>query len=175
MPIYEFYSPDTHKIYNFLSRRILASDVTPRCPDGDSHKMQREISRFAFIGKAKDPAEGGGEGTMDPAQEAAMMELAGEMERLGDAQPDPRTLGAMLRRLVGVTGKKPPPEMEAMLRRLEKGEDPEALEAEMAALGDTPDSWLEDGEPGSLAALVKNKMRGAPRRDPTLYEMAEYL
>ena len=33
MPIYEFYSPDTNRIYSFFARSLAQGRLTPRCPD----------------------------------------------------------------------------------------------------------------------------------------------
>lgn len=176
MPIYEFYSPDTHKVYSFLSRRVLPPDALPRCPDGATHRMERLVSGFAFIGRSR---KSGGKGTEDgedlsPSQEAEMMRLAGEMEAMGDADPDPKTLGNFLRRMVDATGRKPPGEMEEFLARLEKGEDPERLEEDFS---EALESWDPDGEEeqGRVVEALRKHFRGAPRRDPVLYEMADFL
>jgi hypothetical protein len=32
MPIYEFYSPDNNRLYQFLARSLAYRDKTPRCP-----------------------------------------------------------------------------------------------------------------------------------------------
>jgi hypothetical protein len=64
-----------------------------------------------------------------------------------------------------------------MLARMEKGEDPEKLEAEYGDVLDD-DSMGDfgmgkgEGEKGGVGAL---RRRLPPRRDPQLYEMAEYL
>jgi len=85
MPIYEFYSPDTHKIYSFYARRMMGKEVLPQCPDGSQHRMERQISRFAFTGKAREPGPAGEEAAPDPRQEAAMMQIASEIESMGEA------------------------------------------------------------------------------------------
>jgi hypothetical protein len=60
---------------------------------------------------------------------------------------------------------------------MEKGEDPEKLEAEYGDVLDD-DSMGEfgmgkgEGETGSVGSL---RRRLPPRRDPTLYEMSDYL
>ncbi|MCX7915623.1 MAG: hypothetical protein N3A53_04900, partial [Verrucomicrobiae bacterium] len=55
MPIYEFYSPDTNKIYSFYARSLAYAGKTPRCPDGAQYRMQKLISPFAIIGRAREP------------------------------------------------------------------------------------------------------------------------
>jgi hypothetical protein len=55
--------------------------------------------------------------------------------------------------------------MEEAMRRLEAGEDPETIEAEM---GDVLDGEAPAGE-GAPARPARR--RGAPQRDDTLYEL----
>jgi hypothetical protein len=177
MPIYEFYSPDTHRIYSFFARRLSLGEAVPLCPDNPKYRMVKMVSRFAFIGRAKEPSEDGAmEGDLDPRQEAAMMEIAREMESMGDAEPDPRVLGRMMRRMVEVTGQSGPPEMEEMLRRLEGGEDPEKLEEEFGDVLEGFDPMGgEQGTPPDGKSKLLRRLRGAPQRDPQLYEMTDYL
>lgn len=180
MPIYEYYSADTHKIYSFYARRLVGPDVVPRCPDGDGKRMQRLLSPFAITGRAKEKTSddaGDGMPDLDPRQEAEMMRLAGEMSGMDEENPDPRQLGRMMRRMMEITGEKMPEPMLEMLARMEKGEDPEKLEEEYGdaldddSMGDLGAGKAE-GEKGGVGAL---RRRLPPRRDPVLYEMAEYL
>lgn len=186
MPIYEFYSPDTNRIYSFYARRLMPKAI-PRCPDGPQFRMQRIVSSFAVIGRAKDPSENpdspqtNDDLDLNPRQEAAMREMMREIESMGDTEPDPRTLGKMMRRFLDLSGQKAPGELEEMLSRLEKGEDPEKLEEEfgdafenmedMFGFGDDKDPSSQDPKEGRLRSLL----RRTPTRDPNLYEMADYL
>lgn len=180
MPIYEYYSADTHKIYSFYARRLLGPEVVPRCPDGKGHKMERMISPFAITGRAREnaePAADDGMPDLDPRQEAEMMRLAGEMSGMDEENPDPRQLGRMMRRMMEITGEKMPEPMLEMLSRMEKGEDPEKLEEEYGDVLDSDpmgDLGTGNGEAGKggVGAL---RRRLPPRRDPQLYEMADYL
>ena len=54
MPIYEFYSPDTNRIYSFFARSLAQGRLTPHCPDNPRARMERMISRFAVTGRAKE-------------------------------------------------------------------------------------------------------------------------
>lgn len=180
MPIYEYYSADTHKIYSFYARKLIGSDVVPKCPDGAEKKIERVLSPFAITGKAKEKTEEpGGEGMpdLDPRQEAEMMKLAGEMSGMDEENPDPRQLGRLMRRMMDITGEKMPEPMLEMLARMEKGEDPEKLEEEYGdvlddeSMGDAG-AGKEEAEKGGVASL---RRRLPPRRDPTLYEMSDYL
>ncbi|MBE2179987.1 MAG: cytochrome C [Chthoniobacterales bacterium] len=177
MPIYEFYSADTHRIYSFYARRSVGPGVIPRCPDGGSRKMERLISPFAITGRAKEKKEGGGMPDLDPQQEAEMMRLAGEMSGMDEANPDPRQLGRLMRRMMDITGEKMPEPMLEMLARMEKGEDPEKLEEEYGAVLDEDSMASPDPEAGgeARAGISGLRRRLPPRRDPVLYEMADYI
>jgi len=180
MPIYEYYSSDTHKIYSFYARKLVGPEVVPKCPDGTDKRMERVLSPFAITGRAKEKTEDpGGEGMpdLDPRQEAEMMKLVGEMSGMDEGNPDPRQLGRLMRRMMDITGEKMPEPMLEMLARMEKGEDPEKLEEEYGdALDDDSmgDFGMGKGEEGK-AGVSALRRRLPPRRDPTLYEMAEYL
>lgn len=176
MPIYEFYSPDNNKLYSFYARTLGYRDKTPRCPDGAGYRMERRVSRFAFIGKAKedtgdDPFAGVDESKMD----AFMAEMERDMGALDESNPDPRQLGHFMRKLTDVMGDKTPDALREMVKRLEAGEDPERLESEFGGLTG------EDAEGGAADALwndMKKRvraMKNQPVRDPRLYEFAEYL
>jgi hypothetical protein len=178
MPIYEFYSPDTHKIYSFFARSIADRNRTPRCPDNPKARMERLVSQFAVTGRAREKtgAEDGGENP-DPRMERVMAEMEREMAGIDENNPDPRMLGRLMRKMTEATGRKVPDEMEQMLRRLESGEDPEQLEEEFGdALDEVGEGAFggDDEEFASAKSLLKAR-KGRPRRDPALYEMREYL
>lgn len=48
MPVYEYYCPDCHKIYQFFARSI-NNDKTPDCPVCNHKNLQKEISTFALL------------------------------------------------------------------------------------------------------------------------------
>ena len=82
MPIYEFYSPDSGKIYSFYAPTTTYSDALPACPDGKNKKMVKLLSGFSITGKKEkmpeespipdsdDPFAG-----MEPSQANQMMTL----------------------------------------------------------------------------------------------------
>lgn len=172
MPIYEFYCPDNNKLYSFLARSLSMKNKLPRCPDGVGMRMERRVSRFAVIGKAKeetadDPFAGIDESKMD----AFMAEMERDMGGLDEENPDPRQLGHFMRKMTDVMGDKTPPELREMVRRLEAGEDPEKLEEQFGGLdeGDASDAMFSQ-----LVARVK-AARKEPVRDPKLYEMRDFV
>ena len=176
MPIYEYFSPETNKIYAFFAHRPADADRVPRCPDGDQYSMRRQLSGFAVIGRAREPLEGGGDDLDDPRMEAAMAELEREMSGMDEENPDPRQMGHLMRRMSELTGERMPEVMEEMVRRLEAGEDPDKLEEEY---GDMPEleafgSDAGDADAGEKTRSLLRRMRG-PVRDPELYELKDYL
>ena len=124
--------------------------------------MGKRISEFAFIGKAKDPSEGGDDDVDDA-----------KMAGLSEDNPDPKQMAHLMRKMSSLTGAKLPGEMEEMVRRLESGEDPEKLEAEF---GDSMDDLGEgvDGEQnGERIKRLHRRLMG-PKKDPQLYDMSDY-
>lgn len=164
MPIYEFYCRDCNRIFSFYSKRI-DTEARPMCPACKKKKLSREVSMFASVGNRKD-GEGGvmDDFPMDePRVEKAMESLA--QEAAGMDESDPKQAANLMRKFSAQTGLKMGEGMEEAIRRLEAGEDPEAVEAE---LGDR----LETEDPLS-AGGGKSRVRkkSAPTRDKTLYEM----
>jgi hypothetical protein len=171
MPIYEFYSPDTNRIYSFLARTLAHGERTPRCPDRPGARMERLVSRFAVTGRAREKTDDA-LAMPDERMQQAMAEMEREMAGMSDDHPDPRQVGRLMRRLSEVAGRKMPEGIEEMIQRLEKGEDPEKLEDEF---GDSLEHFEEEfGEEATRAAGLR-KRRSGPSRDPKLYEMGEYL
>ena len=174
MPIYEFYSPDNNKLYQFLARSLAYRDKVPQCPDNPAFKMERRVSRFAVIGKAKEDSGDDPFAGIDEAKmEGFMAEMERDMSGMDETNPDPRQLGRFMRKMTDLMGDKTPPELREMVKRLEAGEDPEKLEEQF---GD-----MESGEEGASDALFSQFMKKVksagrqPQRDPKLYEMAEYM
>jgi len=171
MPIYEFYCPDNHTVYQFFARSLSYSGKTPRCPANGEYRMERRMSKFAFLKGAKEPTENDPfDGLDDSKMEALMADMERGMEGMDDSNPDPRQLGHLMRKMTDAMGDKVPSEMREMIRRLESGEDPEKLESEFGGGDD------ESGEsPDFFSQTVKKiKALRAPKRDAKLYEMSEY-
>ena len=95
--------------------------------------------------------------------EKAMAMLAGEADRINE--DDPRQAAALMRKLSDATGLKLGAGMEEALSRMERGEDPERIEAEMGDL-------LEGEEPFLLEAKSrKTGRKSRPAVDDTLYDL----
>ena len=62
MPIYEFFSPSTGKIYSFFARSTQYSNEIPICPDGKSKKMKKILSGFSITGNHSEETESAEQG-----------------------------------------------------------------------------------------------------------------
>lgn len=93
-----------------------------------------------------------------------MQMLAGEAENINE--DDPKQAAHLMRKLSQMTGLELGSGMEEALQRMESGDDPEQIEAEMGDI-------LENEDPFQLAAKKggKNVKRAAPKRDDTLYDL----
>lgn len=172
MPIYEYYCPDNNKLYTFLARSLAYRDKVPLCPDDESLRMERRVSRFAVIGRAKEESEDDPFAGIDDAKmESFMADMEREMGVMDEENPDPRQIGHFMRKMTDMMGEKTPPELREMVRRLESGEDPEKLEAEFGGMD-------EGGEGDALfSQMIKRAKatRKQPVRDPKLYEMRDFV
>ena len=174
MPIYEFLCAENQRIYSFFARSLSHAHKVPRCPDNPKWKLEKLISNFAVTGRAKEPTAEPASEMDDSRMEAAMETMEREFGGVAESEnPDPRALAAMMRRMGELTGEKMPAQMDEVIARLEKGEDPEKLEADYGDVFDAMDSAPEESPLGEM----KRRLRRKPRitRDPALYEMSEYL
>ena len=143
MPIYEFACPSCRRIYSFLSKR-LTPDHLPVCPKCGNKKLKKEISRFAMargLKEAPAAAVGAEDGPPmpdmdDPRMERAMMEMERDMAHLDENNP--KHMAHMMRKMKDLMPPgSMPKEMDIAIKRLEAGEDPEKIEADMCdVLGD---------------------------------------
>lgn len=127
MPIYEYECPHCRRLFNFLVRQV-GQPKAPACPRCGRTDMRKAFSRFAHVKSGSRPR--------GAATDAAPVEDAGcpppDLPGLEGADPnDPRALGRLMRGMAAQAGEKLEPEMEEVCRRLEAGEDPEAIEDRM--------------------------------------------
>ncbi len=164
MPIYEFYCDRCNTIFNFFSKTV-NTNKRPKCPQCKTKILSRQMSAFAFTGKAKEDAEADDMPFDENKMEQAMQMLAGEADKVNE--DDPRQAANLMRKLSDMTGLELGAGMNEALKRMEAGEDPDAIEAEMGDLLEEEDPFLL---PGKKAANPKGK-RPAPVRDEKLYDL----
>lgn len=191
MPIYEYYCPDNHTIYQFYAKTLAQGQTTPKCPDNPKFRLKKVVSAFAITsGGAKDEsaetkpdaAAGSGDPAEDARMEAAMNAMEGEFANVDEN--DPKAMARMMRRMSELTGEKIDGEMEEVVRKLEEGADPDSLEEQLGG-GDEAGGGMDDpygegmgmGSGGEGAAPDPKEprhrfkiRRTAPRRDPKLYD-----
>ncbi|MGV3755140.1 MAG: FmdB family zinc ribbon protein [Verrucomicrobiota bacterium] len=163
MPIYEYACPKCRKIFNFLSKRI-KPDRLPICPKCGNKKMVKELSRFAMIKGAAEPAAGGLGDDMampnfdDPRVQKVMNEMERDMGSMDENNP--KHIAHMMKKMKDIMpAGSVPKELDVAIKRLEQGEDPEKIEADM---GDVLGDWM--GGPGG------DKGGGAYTQDSGLYD-----
>jgi putative FmdB family regulatory protein len=140
MPIYEFACPKCRKIFSFLSKR-LNPDRLPVCPKCGNQKLKKQVSQFAMTRGLAESASGdspeGDEGPMpdmdDPRVARAMAEMERDMEHMDENNP--KHMAHMMRKMKDLMPPgSMPKELDVAIKRLEAGEDPEKIEAEMGDL-----------------------------------------
>lgn len=160
MPIYEFYCQNCHVIFNFFSAAV-NTEKRPLCPKCKKKRLARQMSTFSTL-RGRGEEEDMPLPDMDESKMAqAMALLAREADHVDDN--DPRQAANLMRKLTDMTGLDLGPGMEEALRRMENGEDPEQIEAEMGDL-------LEEEEPFNLKEKSsRTSKRRPPKVDDTLY------
>jgi hypothetical protein len=150
-------------LFNFFSRSVNTSK-RPHCPKCETNRLSRQMSSFAVTGRAKEGDEMDDLPVDESKMEQAMQMLAGEAEKMD--QEDPRQAADLMRKLSDMTGLEMGAGMQEALKRMEQGEDPEQIEAEMGDI-------LENEEPFELAGRKKggNPRTVAPLKDETLYDL----
>ena len=164
MPIYEFYCSDCNTIFNFFSRTVNTTK-RPKCPKCKTATLTRQVSLFSFTGRAKEESDIDDFPFDESKMEQAMRMLAGEAEKIDE--DDPRQAANLMRKLSDMTGLKLGQGMEEALSRMESGEDPEQVEAEMGDLLEGEDPFILPGKKGKGSKAK----RPAPLRDETLYDL----
>ena len=163
MPIYEFYCQDCNTIFNFFSKTVNTRKC-PECPKCKAPKLSRRMSSFAVTGRAKGD-DGPDELPFDESKmEQAIQMLAGEAGKINEE--DPKQAADLMRKLSHMTGLELGDGMQEALQRMENGEDPEKIEAEMGDI-------LENEDPFIMASKKAGglRKRPAPHRDETLYDL----
>ena len=164
MPIYEFYCQNCDIVYNFFSKSVNTEKI-PNCPKCKKAKLKRQVSVFANISRGKNDEADNNMPPLDGAKmEKAMDLLAREADKINE--DDPRQTAMLMRKLSDVTGINIGPGMEEALSRIERGEDPDKIEAEIGDLFDEEEQiLLETKGPPEKREPKLTKI------DETLYEL----
>jgi putative FmdB family regulatory protein len=157
MPIYEFYCPECHMIFNFFSQSV-NPEKRPPCPRCRKTHLDRRMSVFATP-RARAEEEDMPLPDLDESKmEKAMNVLMKESEHVNE--DDPKQAANLMRKLTDMTGLDLGPGMQEALRRMEAGEDPEKIEAEMGDI-------LGEEEP---FGIKEKSFRGSKYRPPKVDE-----
>lgn len=183
MPIYEYYSPDTHRLYTFFAKTIAQAQRVPKCPDHPEARMVKLVSSFAIGGgKAKEDAEATAEtrtpsGPDEARLDAAMNAMEREFAHVDEN--DPRAMARMMRRMAELSGEKFDEAMEDVVCKLEEGADPDSLDDQLGDMfEDDPEATdvmpsadaVRASEAGEKRVRCKVKRYSPPSRDPKLYD-----
>jgi putative FmdB family regulatory protein len=173
MPVYEFYCPDCHAIFNFYSRRV-DTETRPDCPRCHRPRLERQASVFAISHGATLAGDGADSNGLPPGLDEtrvmnAFAAMAGELETLD--QDDPKQAARTMRRLFESTGLKLGEGMAEAIRRMEAGEDPDQIDAELGERLDQEDPFGD--ETATPSDLLKQARRDwlPVARDDTWYPL----
>lgn len=164
MPVYEFYCDDCNIIFNFYSKTVNTSKK-PNCPKCKVKKLTRQMSVFSVTGNTTKNNDMDNMPIDGDKMEQAMQMLAGEADKTN--KNDPRQAANLMRKLSNMTGLELGSGMNEALDRMEKGEDPEQIEADM---GDSLESEELFILPDKRGKGGKTK-RPAPKKDEILYDL----
>lgn len=120
MPSYDYRCHDCQRRVTLTFKSFAAYDeATPTCPRCKGTNLTRWIRRVRVL----------------KSDEARMAALENDpmLDKLEDA--DPATMGRYLRQMGEAAGEDLGPEFNEVIGRLERGEDPETIEADMPDLG----------------------------------------
>jgi putative FmdB family regulatory protein len=150
MPIYEYACPDCRRIFSFLAKRVKPKRK-PACPRCGNKKLAKEVSQFSAL-KGSPAPQSGGDAMPDldsPRMEKFMREMERDMSHLDENNP--RHMAHMMRKMQeAMPADMMPKEMNEAIRRLESGEDPEKIEADM---GEVFDQFMGDGSGGGSGGM----------------------
>ncbi len=187
LPIYEFYCPPCHTVYNFLSRRMQVP-ANAKCPKCGCKKLEKKVSRFAI---SKGLVESAGSDQADPfanLDESKLEELMSEMapsmqDDAGDE--DPKQMARLMKRMFELTGSEPTGAMLEAMKRMESGEDPDSIDEDLGCAIDEQSDPFSQSSAAASSATSKpagpkpvgpkpvgfRRLFQAPKVDPELYEL----
>ena len=146
------------------------------CPKCGKSKLEKMVSRFAIskgliekglIGDSGDPFS-----NVDEAKlEQLMSEFAPGMQDSGE--DDPRQMAQLMKRMFEISGSEPTGAMLEAIKRMEAGEDPDAIDEQIGSDIDAQDDPFAASELGGSGRGGKKwrRLLEAPNVDPELYEL----
>jgi len=163
MPIYEFYCSKCNTLFSFLSKTVNTTK-RPSCPRCKKPRLERQVSSFAMTGKAREDDPMDDLPFDESKMEHAITQLASDAENI--SEDDPRQAAHLMRKFSKLTGMEFGEGMEEAIGRMESGEDPEQIEAEMGDIMENEEPFVLPGKKGG-----GKSRKPPPKRDDTLYEM----
>lgn len=164
MPIYEFACPKCRTVFSFLSKRV-NPDRLPVCPKCGNKKMRKQVSGFAMLRPSNAASNHSDDSGVpmpdldDPKVARAMAEIERDMDHLDENNP--KHLAQLMKKMKNALPPgSMPKELDAAIKRLEAGEDPEKIEQDM---GDVLGALMGDGEDGDASG-------GGYSKDTGLYD-----
>lgn len=162
MPVYEHYCPDCHTIFSFFSRRV-DTDTRPNCPRCGRRELARQASLFAISKGRGEREDGDGDADLpDGLDEERLMQafasMEGELSALED-DGDPKQAARVMRRLFEATGLPLGDGMAEAIRRMESGEDPDAIDAELGDALAEEDPFAAGSTKASLGESLERLRR----------------
>ena len=122
------------------------------------------MSTFSTLSGAKEEADGGMPDIDESKLEKAMGLLESEAGKINE--DDPKQAANLMRKFSDMTGMNLGSKMEEALDRMEAGEDPDQIEAEMGDMTDDEAPFTFDKKTGKIGFN-----RSTPKKDDTLYDL----
>ena len=166
MPIYEFYCENCHTVFNFFSQRVNIG-ARPDCPKCGRSRLERQVSVFSVSRIRSEHGSDPFEAADDDRLEEAMMSMAEELEGLD--QDDPQQAAKVMRKVLDQSGIKLGDRVEEAIGRLEAGDDPDEVEANLDNSFDG-DADLISAKPRSMLVAIRRRYL-PPKTDPVLYDL----
>lgn len=162
MPIYEFVCVKCNKILSFFSRRVNV-ETLPKCPHC-GEPLSRQVSHFATP-RAGDYSDALGDAPMDDDRVInAVDQLRNHLDAVNGE--DPQAVAARVREFSEASGLQFNRDLQEAIQRIEKGDDPEKVGAEMDEIIGTGEGTFAPGDRG------RNRQKAPPLvRDETLYDL----
>jgi hypothetical protein len=147
------------------------------CPKCGKSKLEKKVSRFAIskgliekglMGESGDPFSNVDEAKLDQL----MSEFAPSMQDSGE--DDPRQMAQLMKRMFEISGSEPTGAMLEAIKRMEAGEDPDAIDEQIGSEIDAQDDPFATSEPrgnGGPGGKKWRRLLEAPNVDPELYEL----